>query len=275
MIARSHFPAALLAAVTLTACQDKGGGENAPVEAAASVVSVASSAPAAAPEPPTECTETECSVVHVTDKVKADLEAARAKNPDIRIVVKKVATDDDLKTLSKVPWITQLKIESDKVADTFALLPLKQLKRLEIGPTNIQSLAGLTSLDGLVMFSAPGVDELTDVSALSYHPNLTDVVLSGTSIKDIRGLAKAMALVNLDISKTKVDSLTSLEGHTKLETLDISESKVKDLSGLAGDTALKKLVMNKTPVSDLTPLKDAQALETLQAAGTKVNDSRR
>src|SRR5207249_643990 len=117
-----------------------------------------SASAAARPEPPTECTPAECAVTSITDKVKAELEAAKEKNADLKIVFKKGSTDEDLKTLSKIPWVTSLKLDSDKITTTFSLSNLKELKNLEIGPTSIASLAGITELTKLTHFEARDVD---------------------------------------------------------------------------------------------------------------------
>jgi internalin A len=231
----------------------------------------ASSAATAPTGPPTQCTDTECDVTSITDKVKADLEAV-PNHEQLKIVFGKDTAPADLKTVSKIPWVTWLRVESDQIADTFALLPLTNLQKLEIGATKISSLAGLAVLSGLTDFDAHGLSTLSDITALGNHTNLANVNLSDTAITDLRSLNDRLGLVRLEIARTKVKDLKPLENHTKLEWLDLQGSSVKTVDSLAGDTALKTLILTKTDIGDLSALKTCVALEDFEAANAKFAD---
>src|SRR5689334_4183692 len=110
--------------------QPDDGGARATSEAAPAASSAATIQ--AGPDVPVDCTAAECTVTSITDRVKDRLE----KLPDyknLKIVFGKGATNKDLKTLEKIPWVTYLRIDSEEITDTFGLDVLQDLKKLEIG----------------------------------------------------------------------------------------------------------------------------------------------
>lgn len=191
---------------------------------------------------------------------------------ELRVVFSKETTDADLKSVAKLPWIKTLRIDSDKVTDAFALLPLKDLKRLDISATKIKSLSALASSSGLVAFDAHGVEELEDVTALGSHVGLEELNLTGTSVTDIRAGYNLASLKRLELEQSKIEDIGPIKGCAKLELLDLDGTKVKDLSPLAKLVTLKKLSLVKTPVTDTAPLKDLVEMEALDLSDSKVRD---
>jgi internalin A len=257
------------AVITLIIAGCNGGKkESAP---ASSASHAASSAPPLAVEPAYSCADQECTLTRVTDGIKSALEAM----PDyanLKIVFSKDTTDADLKTISKLPWIRVLRIDSENVTDAFPLLPLKDLKRLDISATKIKSLAALATSSGLVAFDAHGVEELEQVAALGSHTGLEELNLTGSSVTDIRAAYNLSSLKRLELEQSKIEDITPLKGCTKLEDLDLDATKVKDLSPIAGLVAMKHLSFAKTSVTDTSPLKDLVDVESIDASESKVRD---
>ncbi len=260
-----------LVSCSLVSCSSKGKQQTPPASSSTAGASASSASPLAGPEPAFSCTEAECTVTRVTDAIKAAIEA-KPDHENLVVVFGKETTDADLKTVAKLPWIRVLRVESDKVTDAFALLPLKDLKRLDISATKIKSVSALATSSGLVAFDAHGVEELEDVTALGSHVGLEELNLTGTSVTDIRAAYPLTSLKHLELEQSKIENITPLKGCTKLEHLDLDGTKVKDLAPLAALVAMKKLSLAKTPITDTTPLKDLVELESLDLSDSKVRD---
>lgn len=246
------------------ACSKKDEPRPAPV---ASVVKPPT--PPAGPDEVVDCAGAECSLKRVSDSGKEKLER-QPSYQELTVVFRKGATNDDLKTLARVPWVTHLRIDSEEITDTFGLTDLAGLKKLEIGGSRIKSLAGVARLSGLAHFDAKNLATLDDVTALAQHPHLTELTLAGTGVSDIKPLWSTNELLTLDLRGTAVEDLAPLQKATKLESLDLTDTKVKDLQPLSEAKELKKLLLANTPIESVDPLKSLQKVETLDLSGTKV-----
>ena len=91
-------------------------------------------------------------------------------------------------------------------------------------------------------------EELTDISVISYMPELEIVILSGSPITD----------------------LTPFENATKLIFLELAYcGNIKDVTALAGCTSLANINLSYTKVSDISPLYELP-LEQLCAVKSKI-----
>lgn len=89
-----------------------------------------------------------------------------------------------------------------------------------------------------------GHDEgITDISFVSYMPNLKVLIISLTDIDDISPLANCTELEYLEIFRTNVKDISPLAGLTKLEHLNMCNLEITDLSPLYGLKNLKRLWM--------------------------------
>ncbi|WDE95700.1 hypothetical protein PQO03_08215 [Lentisphaera profundi] len=105
-----------------------------------------------------------------------------------------------------------------------------------------------------------GTDQ--DLQKLSLiMPNIIELNLLGTQIKDLSPLSTAKNLKNLNLSKTAIsdESLIHLSQATNLKSLNLFGTKVATLSTLP--SSLKKLYLAKTAIS----AKQIKALQSTQA----------
>jgi Leucine-rich repeat (LRR) protein len=98
-------------------------------------------------------------------------------------------------------------------------------------------------------------------------PTLETLDLSGTYVTDVRHLASAKALKQLNLSDTKVttEGTKGLECIPTLEELDLSGTSVTDVRHLASAKALKQLDLSDTKVTTegTMGLEGIPTLETL------------
>src|SRR5436305_14157436 len=94
-------------------------------------------------------TTDECSLAVVTDASKAELE--KRPHDTFRLKIRASATNAELKSLAKLPWLEQLSFENNAAIDDLsALKVLKKLRRLDISDLpRTKSLAFLSSLPTL------------------------------------------------------------------------------------------------------------------------------
>ncbi len=76
-------------------------------------------------------------------------------------------------------------------------------------------------------------EELTDISFISYMPDLEIVILSGSPITDLTPFANATKLVFLELAYCgHIEDVTPLKGCTSLANINLSYTKVSDISAL-------------------------------------------
>ncbi len=207
----------------------------------ASAASAPTSAPSASADAPVkeECTEYECVASSVTDAVKVKMEAQK-DNPRFKLVLKET-TNDDLKSLAKVPWLKNLEIRSDKVTD---ITPVAQLK-------------------SLVRFNAWSCGGITDIKPLAAHVELVEVNLFMTKVADITPLAKMTKIEELNLYATAVTDISTLKNLKKLKNLNLYMVKAQDWSPLAELTELEDIWLHFADIKDLKMLAKATKMRSL------------
>ena len=93
-------------------------------------------------------------------------------------------------------------------------------------------------------------ETLTDISFVSYMPNLEAIILSGSPIKDLSPFAGNKSLYFLEIAYCSyIEDLSPLKDCTNLGMLNVSWTAVTDLSPVDG-LPLERLTFTHTKVSD-------------------------
>lgn len=93
-------------------------------------------------------------------------------------------------------------------------------------------------------------ETLTDISFVSYMPNLEAIILSGSPIKDLTPFAGNKSLYFLEIAYCSyIEDLSPLKDCTNLGMLNVSYTGVTDLSAVDG-LPLERLTFTHTKVSD-------------------------
>lgn len=142
----------------------------------------------------------------------------------------------------------------------------------EAGITDISALSALPYLTELDLFK----NEITDISALSGLVHLTKLNLGYNHIVDISPLAGLTELTELDLDcnvigtwnplsseNGSIADFSPLSNLTKLTKLYLAYTGIDDVSVLSGLTELTKLVLGRNRISDLTPLETLTKLDKL------------
>jgi len=130
-------------------------------------------------------------------------------------------------------------------------------------------LRDITELD---MPYRRGIKAAVVSERLSECPKLEMLDLSGTTIRDISGLAKCKRLSNLYLTDTNVRDISSLAHCMKLDDLNLGDTGVKDISALAHCRNLRWLSIVGTSVSDVRPLAKLRKLRCVRLYGSRVKD---
>lgn len=133
--------------------------------------------------------------------------------------------------------------------------------------TGIEYAVNLTTLYLL----GSGTVEL-DVTPLTDLPALSEVTISGYTLRSIARLAELTGLTYLSISDADFTDLTVLSNLHNLETLDLGRNGLSDLTPLAGLTGLVALHLNHNDIADLSPLQGLGSLQALWLRDNQIND---
>ena len=176
---------------------------------------------------------------------------------------------------SKLPEHVR-KVTTFLLHDQFASLDcLKELvsgqSRLILPNVDIPNPAVLQDFTSLTELDLSGTS-ISDIRPLARLIQLTTLDLSGTSISDIRPLAQLTQLTGLDLSRTSISDIRPLAQLTQLTTLDLSGTSISDIRPLAQLTQLTGLDLSRTSISDIRPLAQLTRLIRLYLSGTSVSD---
>jgi hypothetical protein len=100
---------------------------------------------------------------------------------------------------------------------------------------------------------------------------LTDLNLSGKSVKDLSGLEAAVNMTKLVLSNNPLSQLAPLAALPRLADLDASRTAVADASALAR-LPLTRVNLSDTPVENLEFARSLAQLRYINIANTKVTD---
>jgi Leucine-rich repeat (LRR) protein len=90
-----------------------------------------------------------CTVSEITPAVKAALEKERDR-AHLLLQFETSATDEQLKTITRLPWLTQVSLDRcDKITDLTPLASLPKLTYVDVSGTGVKSLAPLAKLKNL------------------------------------------------------------------------------------------------------------------------------
>lgn len=252
-----------------------------------------------------------CGVQRI-DAPLASALAAKKKGWSIHVTFEGSTTDADLATVSAVPWLTSVTVESKLVTDVTPLAALTSLANLELRTPKVTTLAPLKSLTALrhvdllstwvadvsPFAASKGIETFrmnmpTDLAPLAGLTSLRTLWVSDLkdwtvikgftaletfnawqpTFKDVSFLANATQLRDVNIMKgTALVSIAGLKGVTELRRLSIGDSQVSDLTVLAGMPKLEVLSLYGTPVTSIAALAKTTTLERVDLTGTKVKD---
>lgn len=250
----------------------------------------ASAAPDAGPAEPCSFSKTsvDCEVVSIDDALAKKL--AKHKSTRLRVTFQGAAKSDDLASLSKVPWVSEVSLVAAGISDLSNLALAPKLVSVSIRSHAVKDLAPLAKLPELASATITGMG-VEDVAPLVTAPKIRFLALPPT-VRDVSPLAKLVSLRSLTLSYdakglstlVQLEELAVLRSAEKdtaalaplvgLTRLSIQRAIfLADVGGLAGMSKLRELELVDCPrVIDLKPLSKASALVSVDLTGTGVRD---
>lgn len=172
----------------------------------------------------------------------------RLSNLKVLILNGPIKNKWELRDLSPLRHLTNLKvlsIENLQVKDLSPLRELKHLEQLFLRNTYISDLSPLEGLSQL-QFLDINLTKVRNLSPLRNLKKLEKLYIHRTDVHDLEPLRDLEQLSDFDASFTKIQDLSSLEGLRKLITLIVSINEIRDLNPLKGLEKLKKLNVSNT-----------------------------
>ena len=280
---------------------DNSKSDPAPTPAPAAASGAVAAKPAAAPEEAVKCEYGMCKVQLIGTATVAELEKTRdelAKTQQtLRLDFNENTTDEQFKTIEKVPWVRDVSLGMARKLTTLApLAALKTLKSLYVGGNNnikdIKPLAGMAELESLDI-AMTGVSDLepvktmpklrrlnlyackavTDLAPLANNATITWLNLYMVVPKDWAPVSTLANLEYLNVAFSELKDLSLVTKLSKLQEVDASWSKqLKDIKALAQLKGLLRLQCIDCPITDLKPLAGLKGMTSIGISGTAVAD---
>lgn len=182
---------------------------------------------------------------------------------------------ESLGSLEGLARLRRLTLESprNKKNDLSSLPALpKSLESLNVPRAQITNLAEIEGLTGLRRLNANGAKSLESIDGLGASPDLIDLRLRGTKVKDLGPLADLRSLRYLFAEKSRLRSLEGLESCRDLRQLMCHSTRVRSLAPLTGAKGLEWLDVAGCPIQDWSLLANFANLYLLDARSTSMED---
>ncbi len=284
-------------------CHHSSSGDGAEGGAASASASAAEAARTPVPAPSgsgdspdddsTECEGEVCKVTEIDDKTKSDIEAVTGYRFK-RIRFADSTTNEQLKTITQLPWVTKLDLDGcndlsdlsplaelhalkdvslegdDQVVDLTPLAGLGDIERLIIAKTGVTSLAALKGMPKLARLDASGT-KVTELGPMAAATKLIHLSLTDVQAKDWWSLQKLTAVTQLDLSRSNIGSAMFLSGMKEMKKLTLQKcGSLKDITGLRFMTQMDTLRLDDTPITSVQALSTMLDLQVVSLAGTKI-----
>ena len=112
---------------------------------------------------------------------------------------------------------------------------------------------------------------ISDLSPLTFFPQLTSLYLGQNQISDLTPLATLSSLNELYLLDNKIADLQPLSQLQTLQTLQIDNNQVQNLEPLTQVTSLTKLYANNNQITSLTALSASSELTELSLANNQIS----
>jgi Leucine-rich repeat (LRR) protein len=274
-------------------------GDGAAASASASAAEAASAPPTApsgsadSDDESAACEGEVCKVTEIDDATKADIEAEPGYRFK-RIRFADSTTNEQLKTITMLPWVTKLDLDGckeisdlsplaelkglkdlslegdDQIVDLAPLAGLADMERLIIPKTGVTSLAALKGMPKLARLDASGT-KITELGPIAGATKLIHLSLTDVQAKDWWALQKLTAVTQLDLSRSNIGSAMFLSGMKDMKKLTLQKcASLKDITGLRFMTTMETLRLDDTPITSVQALSTMLDLQVVSLAGTKI-----
>ena len=180
---------------------------------------------------------------------------------------------ETLEDLALMPYLRTLEIHGENLEDLSYLAGFTKLETLDLSgcrfsADDLEILANLPSLTTLKLADCG----LSTIAGLENVQKLTELDLSGNTIRNLEVLSDMADLARLNLTHNALTSLEALRPLKNLEELDISFNSVTSLEPLAGCSKLKALNGNNNQINSVAGLEDQVLLEKLSLDYNQLTD---
>jgi len=177
----------------------------------------------------------------------------------------------DISNIAKLPHLTVLTLEDNRIADIGAVSGLVHLERVVIDEDELEDLSAISNLRSLKSLELRGV-KATRLPVLNGLENLEEVRVDGGELNDVSGLAGAAALKSVALCRVRVNDLSALRELDRLEKLRVCGTGVEDFSPLRSMAGLRMLEITEGAMRDVSQLAGLQKLERLDLRSNQIDD---
>lgn len=180
---------------------------------------------------------------------------------------------ETLTDLSKFTYLENLHINHYDVDSLSFLNDLKNLQSLDLSGSwfNAEELSLIASLPALRQLDLSDCG-LSTIAGLENAVNLTDLNLSGNSIRNLTPLASLFHLQELDLSHNAVTDLTNLSNLAYLNKLDVSYNSITSIAPIAPCYKLNWLNASQNYLTSVSALTNLTELTYLDLSYNELED---
>jgi len=190
----------------------------------------------------------ECLVIYQTQKLQMWWDNLSVNWQDIFIENAKIEASPHREELQQLVDLKKLEVKNSPSIDNLEILkPFNLLEEIKISNTAI-----------------------TDISALSFLPNIKVIIIPNNPIFDISSISKLKDLEELNIENTSVDELVAVAQLKNLKVLNIAGTKINSLKEIQGSRSLEILIINNTNIRSLKYTEQLHNLKELRCYNTRI-----
>lgn len=170
--------------------------------------------------------------------------------------------ENELFTEGEAAEIISFKSDFGDVQDLTGIEYLKNLRKLEIRYTNLESLKSLKDLKALRILEIQ-YGRIASLEGIEELKNLEILGLENNRLVSLEGIKESTGLEYLNVGWNRLTSLKGIEGLTKLDTLYAEGNEIRDIHPIAGLTNLEQLKLGDNEINDASEIENLSKLKVL------------
>ncbi len=145
----------------------------------------------------------------------------------------------DLAEIAKMPNLTSLGLSGSRLKDVSPLAPLVGLQKLNLSENYIEDISPLMSLVNLDYLDISTNNKISDLWAVRYMVNLSQLYLTHGKISDIRPVSNLAWMEVLEMGDNQLSDISPLGNLNRLRWIGLEDNKISDPSVLKSLPKLK------------------------------------
>jgi serine/threonine protein kinase len=176
----------------------------------------------------------------------------------------------DLSPLKECRSLTTVKLENNPFKDIRPLAELKRLDVLDIGGSNVSSIAPLKDLPIRELYMIE--TKVEDYAPLQQLPELEKYAVRYLPPKGLKIVRELTSLKSLTIYNSGIEDLNVFEKLTNLQELDLNSNALYDLSGVQKLDKLRHIGLGQNRIKSLAPIAALSNLLSIDITDSDVSD---